>query len=217
MVCRVSRLYSGITMRQLILILFLTGTCFTALASAQTDELQRHHVTVGIGPVIPVGNTGNFLSTAPLLSAGYGYRFTRSRADVGFHVAFGAANNQNGELTYIGQVQGGDHEYTIPPGFRYNMANPFRQTGFSARGGAVYLPLSGDYSSACYSCTSRGGWGGYGPGHASYFLGGNHTFHIGTMFEFNAPSTNGQSVGNVPGIQTRDHWSNLSLEFGLSF
>jgi hypothetical protein len=209
-------------MRKLILV--LTFTCFAALAPAQTDQFQRNHVTIGIGPAIPVGNTANYLSTAPLLSVGYGYRFTRFlQADVGFQVAFGAANNNNGELTDFGQVQGGDHEYMIPLGGRFIIPNPFKRMEFSVGGGAVYLhysetiPSSGDFSSTCYTCSSRGGWGGYGLANASYFLGDSHTFHVGTTFEFIAASTSGQSVGNVPGIQTRDHWSNLSLEFGLSF
>ena len=79
------------------------------------------------------------------------------------------------------------------------------------------VPSNGYYSSACYSFTLRGGWGGYGMANASYYLDANHNFHVGTTFEFIAASTNGQAVGNVPAARTTDHWSNLSLEFGLSF
>jgi hypothetical protein len=49
---------------------------------------------VGTGAAIPVGNTTNYLGTAPQFNFGYGYRLNRwFRADAGFMVAFGAANN----------------------------------------------------------------------------------------------------------------------------
>ena len=222
MVIGAVRIYACDTMRKLALVLAHSG--FAALALAQTDGFQRHHINVGIGSAIPAGNTSNFLSTAPLITVGYGYRFTRFlQLDVGFHLIFGAANNQNGEVTDFGQVQGGDHEYMVPLGGRYIIPSPFKRMEFSAGGGTVYLhysetiPSSGDFSSTCYTCSSRGGWGGYGLGNASYFFGDSRMFHVGTTFEYIAASTSGQAVGNVPGIQTRDRWSNLYLEFGLSF
>jgi hypothetical protein len=137
---------------------------------------------------------------------GYGYRFTRLfQADVGFQVAFGAADNQNAEVTDLGPVQGGDREYMIPLGARFIMH--YSET----------VPSNGYCSSACYSCTSRGGWGGYGVANASHYLGANHNFHVGTTFEFIAASTNGQAVGNVAAARTTDHWSNLFPEFAPSF
>ena len=78
-------------------------------------------------------------------------------------------------------------------------------------------PSNGYYSSSCYTCTSRGGWGGYGLGNVSYFLDENRNFRVGTTFQFVSASTNGQAVGNVPGIKTTDHWATLAFEFGLSF
>jgi hypothetical protein len=51
----------------------------------------------------------------------------------------------------------------------------------------------------------------------SYYLGAGRNFHVGTTFEYVGASTDGAAVGNVPALYTADHWSNLYLEFGLSF
>jgi hypothetical protein len=207
------------------LILVLACIALANLTSAQTDEFQQNHITVGTRPTIPMGNPANYVSAAPLLSAANGYRFTRFlQADAGLHVALGAATNRTAELTGVGQVQGGDHDYVIPLGSRYVIPSPFRRMDFSAGGGEVHrhysetLPLRGYYSSECNSCWSRGGWGDYyGPHNASYFFGGGHSFHVGTNYEFIAASTDGQAVGHVPAARTSDRWSNLFLEVGLSF
>src|SRR5579859_2422913 len=83
------------------------------------EPFHRNNFVVGLGAAIPVGSTTNYLSTAPLVSFGYGYRFNRFfQADAGFQVAFGAANNQNAEISDFGTVQGGDHEFMIPLGGR---------------------------------------------------------------------------------------------------
>jgi hypothetical protein len=93
----------------------------------------------------------------------------------------------------------------------------------SAGGGAMYLhysetvPSNGYYSLSCYTCASRGGWGGYGLANASCFLDSDHVFHVGTTFRFISASTNGPSIGNVPAMKTTDRWANISFEFGMSF
>jgi hypothetical protein len=206
------------------LILLLASCSHLAIpASAQNDELNRNHITVGIGPAIPVCSDANYLRTAPLLMVGYGYRFTRFFQVDGSRLALGSANHQNAELTGFGQVQDGDHEYMIPSGGRYFITSPFKRIGSSDGGSAVCLdcsettPSGGYYSSGHYTYTSLGEWGGYGLGNASYFFGDNRNFHVGTTFEFSAASTNWSGVGDVPALHTTDHWSNLYIEFGRSF
>jgi hypothetical protein len=197
----------------------------SSLGLAQDADYHHNNVVFDIGAAIPVGNTTNYLNTAPLIDFGYGYRFNRwFQADAGFQIAFGAANNQNAEVTDIGPVQGGDHEYMIPFGGRVYIPQPFKRFDVSAGGGTAYLHYSEtvssgspDYSIGCYSCTSRGGWGGYGLANVKYYLDSNHNFHVGTTVEFIAASTNGQAVGNVPALKTTDHWTDVMLEFGFGF
>jgi hypothetical protein len=196
----------------------------SSLGFSQDIDYHRHNIIVGGGAAVPVGKTTNYLGTAPLFNVGYGYRLNRwFQADAGFIAAFGAANNQNAEVTDFGPVQGGDHEYMLPLGGRVYIPLPFRRLDLSAGGGAAYLhysesvPSGGDFSIGCYSCTSRGGWGGYGLANIRYYLDGNHNFHVGTTVWYIVASTDGQSVGNVPALKTTDHWTNVALEFGLSF
>jgi len=171
-----------------------------------------------------MGTTTNYLSSAPLIRFNYGYRFNRLfQADAGFQMAFGAAHNQNPEVTNLGTIQGGDHEFMIPLGGRIYIPQPFHRIQISAGGGTAYLhysetvPSSGYYSNSCYTCTTRGGWGGYGLANVSYFLDSNHNFRVGTTLQYVAASTNGQAVANIPPIQTTDHWLNLAFDFGFSF
>ena len=195
----------------------------TAFGFAQ-EEVHHHNFLIGGGAAIPAASTSDLLSAAPLFKVGYGYRFNRwFQADAGLQIAFGAANNQNAEVSDIGPVQGGDHEFMIPLGGRFIVPNPFKKIEVSAGGGAAYLhysetiPGAGEIGIGCYSCTSRGGWGGYGLANARYFLDDNRNFSLGTTLQYIAASTNGQAVGNVPSFRTTDHWVNLSFEFGLSF
>jgi hypothetical protein len=202
-------------------------TCLLAsgLGFAQDADYHHNNVVFDLGAAIPVGSTTNYLNTAPLINFGYGYRFNRwFQADAGFQIAFGAANNQNAEVTDLGPVQGGDHEYMIPLGGRVYIPQPFKRFDVSAGGGTAYLHYSETVSSGgtgyaigCYSCTSRGGWGGYGLANVKYYLDSNHNFHVGTTVQFIAASTNGQAVGNVPALKTTDHWTNVMLEFGFGF
>ena len=211
-------------------ILLITGVVVAAgggaLAQDSQPDLHHYNITAGIGPAIPVGSATSYLATAPMFNLGFGYRFNRRfQADAGLQIAFGAANNQNAEISDFGPVQGGDHEYMVPLGGRFIFPSPFKRVEMSAGGGAAYLHYSETISNAgsigysvnCYSCTSRGGWGGYGLANARYFLNDSRNFSVGTTLQFIAASTNGQAVGNIPAIGTTDHWVNLTFEFGLSF
>jgi hypothetical protein len=206
-------------------LLALSCVAFPILAFSQ-EEFHHHNISVGLGPAIPLGSSTTYLGAAPLLEFGYGYRFTRLfQADVGFQMAFGAAHNQNAEVTDLGPIQGGDHEFMIPLGGRVYVPLPFKRISLSAGGGAAYLrysetiPSSGGYyfTNNCYSCTSRSGWGGYGLVNANYYLDSNHNFHVGTTLQYIGASTNGQAVANIPPIPTTDHWMNVIFDFGLSF
>ena len=174
-----------------------------AVAQGEGTELHRHNLVdnlvVGLGPAMPLGNATSYLSTAPFVRFGYGYRFNRLfQADAGVQMAFGAANNQNSVITDFGTVQGADHEFMIPLGGRIYIPLPLRRIQVSAGGGAAYLHYSetvpsggSDYTPSCYSCSTRGGWGSYGLANVSYFLDSGHNFRVGTTIQYIAGSTNG--------------------------
>ena len=111
----------------------------------------------------------------------------------------------------------------FPLGGRLIIPQPLRRVELSAGGGGIYLhysetaPSNGYYQTSCYSCTSRSGWGGYGLANISYFLDENRTFRVGTTLQYVSATTNGEAVGNVPGIHTSDHWLNVSFGIGISF
>ena len=157
---------------------------------------------------------------------GYGYRFNRLfQADAGLQIAFGAANNSNVEITDLGSVRGRDREYMIPLGGRVYIPTPFSRVEFAVGGGAIHLHYSESvpsdpysyYANNCYTCTSRGGWGGYGLANARYYLDSNRNVHVGATVQFVSASTNGQAVGNLPAVSTTDHWTNVGIELGVSF
>lgn len=205
-------------------ITFITALAITSAPAFAQSEIQHNNIIVGGGAAIPAGNATQYLSTAPMFTLGYGYRFTRLfQADAGFQMAFGAANNQNVVQTALGPVQGGDHELMIPLGGRIYIPAPFKRIQVSAGGGGIYLhysetaPSSGYYQNNCYTCTSRGGWGGYGLLDANYALDSNHNWRIGTTFQYVAATTSGQAVGNVASPKSTDHWGLLTFYLGLSF
>jgi hypothetical protein len=205
------------------LLVTLFALCST-LGFAQSEGIQHHNFSFGIGAAAPTGSSGDYLGTAPLIALRYGYRINGYfQADTGIQMAFGAARNQNSVVTDVGTVQARDREYMIPLGGRFILPLPFRKIQVSAGGGAAYLhysetgPSSGYYQVNCYTCTSRGGWGGYGLGSVSYFLDRGHNFRVGTTFQYISASTNGPAVGAVTSGSTSDHWLNATIDLGLSF
>lgn len=121
----------------------ICGTLVTTSLFAQSDDFHRNNITAGVGPAIPVGSSRTYLETAPIVMVSYGYRFSHLfQLDAGLEAAFGAANNQNAELTNFGPVQGGDHEYMVPMGGRVIIPSRFTRMEFSAGGGAAYLHYS---------------------------------------------------------------------------
>jgi hypothetical protein len=164
--------YIRINMKPTILVSTWMLASSLAVAQGEGTELHRHNLGVGLGPAMPLGNATSYLSPAPFVRFGYGYRFNRLfQADGGVQMAFGAANNQNAVITDFGAVQGGDHEFMIPLGRRIYIPLPFRRIQVSAGSGAAYLHYSetvpsggSDYTPSCYSCSTRGGWGGGGGG-----------------------------------------------------
>lgn len=197
--------------------LFLSGAVYG-------EDWHKNTVSAGIGAAIPTGNATNYLGTAPLVSVNYGRRFTKYlQADAGLEFAWGAANNVNIEQTDVGQIQGGDHEYMIPLGGRVIIPTPFHRMEVSAGGGGIYLhysetvPSNAYYSFNCYTCTARGGWGGYALGNVRYYLDSNRIFHVGTTVRYISASVTGDPVGSAAAFKSTDHWVTVTFGAGVSF
>ena len=175
--------------------------CSLAFSQSADQEVHHHNITVGGGAAIPEGSAANYLSTAPFFRLAYGYRFNKLfQADAGFQMAFGGAHNRNAESTTYGAVVGGDHEFMAPVlGGRVYLPLHLERVDMSVGAGVVHLHYSetapsnggggygygyGGYSSQCYSCTARGGWGGYGLANLSYFLNRDRTFRVGTTLQY---------------------------------
>lgn len=204
---------------------------YLVFGQSSDTEIHHHNIVFGVGPAVPTGSSTNYLSTAPFIRFGYGYRFNKLfQADFSFGMAFGAAHNQNPELTNFGTVYGGDHEFFVPSlGGRVYIPVPWNKVSIALGAGVTHLHYSetapsggGGYGygyggTGCLTCTSRGGWGGYGLGNISYYIDSGHIFHVGTNLEYIAGSTNGPQVANIPAVKVTDHWLNVAFEFGLSF
>ena len=194
-------------------------------ARAQDDNYPHHNITLGIGGATPTGEIQSFMGSSPAISIGYGYRFHRYfQADTGLDILFGAANVQGLVNTDLGVTNLKDREYMIPLGGRAIAPLLKGRLLLAGGGGGAWLHYSESlnqpsyyYSVACPTCTSRGGWGYYGLADAQYFLDQDHHFRVGVTTQFIRANTNGSAVGNVPAIQTSDHWVNVFAALGFSF
>lgn len=194
-------------------------------ASAQEDAYPHHNLTLGIGGATPTGQIQSFMGSAPAISLGYGYRFHRYfQADAGLNILFGAAKIQDVVSTDLGYTQLKDREYMIPLGGRAIAPLMNGRLLLSGGGGVAYLRYSESlnqpsyyYSVACPTCTARGGWGYYGLADAQYFLDEDKHFRVGITTQFVHAQTNGQALGDVPALQTTDHWINVFAALGFSF
>lgn len=210
-------------------VFFLAALSLPGTLSAQ--DFHHSNIEIGGGFAAPVGNGRNYLATGGLFDVGYGWRFNQwFQADAGLQVAFGAANNQNPESTGYTLVGGGDHEFMVPLGGRVYIPVPWSRVDFAVGGGTAYLHYaetasnSGGgygygygYGSYCFTCTTRGGWGGYGLADIRYWLNDGKNFSVGTTVQYIVGKTSGQPVGNIAAPSTTDHWLNVMFQIGVSF
>lgn len=207
----------------------LTTSILVALSgctlSAQDSSFPHHNFTFNAGGVNPGGQLKSFMGAAPAVGFSYGYRFSRYlQADAGLDVSFGAANVSQFVNTDLGVTRIRDREYMLPFGGRAIAPLLKGRLLLAGGGGAAYLRYSESiqqvnyyYQVSCPTCTSRSGWGPYGLASGSYFLDSGRHFRVGVTSMFIRAHTNGDTVGNVPGVRTSDHWANVYGELGFSF
>ena len=209
--------------------MILTRIGFTifaaALAATAQDVYPHHNLSFDFGAARPSGEIQSFMASRPGIGFSYGYRFHRYlQADLGLNMVFGAAQIRDFLPTDIGNVQLRDREYFVPMGARAIAPFAHGRLLFAGGGGMAYLRYSESlnqpsyyYQVDCPVCTSRGGWGPYGLVNGTYFLDHDQHFRVGLTTMFYRAHTNGDALGNLPGSQTTDHWTNIFGEIGFSF
>jgi hypothetical protein len=69
----------------------------------------------------------------------------------------------------------------------------------------------------CPVCNSRNGWGYYALVGTSVALDYAQHFRLGVSTKVYRGHTEGDPLGSVTGLRTRDRWINVFAEFGVSF
>ena len=194
-----------------------------AVAPLLAQSYPHHNITLGMGGASPGADLAGFFSGSFGMGANYGYRFHRLfQADLGFETLFGAARVKDFYETDFGPLRIKDYQYFVPMGGRALV--PLGRVLISAGGGGAYMKYSERirqpsdfYRIACPVCQSRSGWGYYGLLGFSVALDRRHMFRLGVTTRVYRGHTDGEPLGSVPGIRTRDMWVNTLGEFGLSF
>jgi hypothetical protein len=195
------------------------------LSLAAQDYYPRHNFTFGIGAGQPRSELKGLFTNSPGISAGYGYRFHRYfQADAGVDTLFGAADVEDYLDTGAGFLKIRDREFFVPLGGRAILPLARGRFLFGGGGGVAYMRYaevlrqpSEYFRFDCPVCTSRSGWGWYALASATGFLDRDQHFRIGVTSRVFRGHTEGEPLGPVPGVRTRDHWVNVYGEFGFSF
>ncbi len=185
----------------------------------------HHNFTAGLGAGVPRADLQPFLDPKFGFTVGYGYRFHRFfQADIGLDTIVGAAGVRDFADTPLGYRRIRDFQYLVPMGGRVILPLAQGRFQFFAGGGGAYMRYSerisqpnSYYRLDCPFCTSRSGWGYYATAGFQAALDSNQHFRLGLGPRIYRGHTEGEPLGAVPGIRTRDQWINLMAEFGFSF
>ena len=195
------------------------------LPLAAQDSFPKYNFSFGAGAGLPRGELRNLFADSPGLSVGFGYRFMRNfQADTGLDILFGAAGVREFVPTDLGYLRIRDRQYMWPFGGRVVL--PFKEGRVQASvgGGGVYLRYSerlsqpsSYYRFECPNCTARSGWGAYGVAATSMALDQSQRFRVGVTAKVYRGHTDGEAIGSVPGLRTRDMWVNLFADLSVGF
>ncbi len=198
----------------------------SAPAFASQWWYPKHNLTFGVGAGQPQADLVRFFNDSAGLSVNYGYRFHPNlQAEVGFDTIFFAARVRD----YIssgsfGDLRIHDYQFLIPVGVRAILPLERGRFLISAGGGGVHMRYTellrqpGEYFRIdCRVCGSRSGWGYYGLIGGSAFVDRRKHFRIGVTSRVYQGHTDGDPIGPLPGLRTRDRWVNVFGELGLSF
>lgn len=191
---------------------------------AQPDY-PRHNFSFGVGAAQPRGDLRPLYSDRPALNFGYGYRFAKNfQLDAGFETVFGAANIRDYLDTGFGPLRIRDYQFLVPFGGRAILPLAGGRVLLSGGGGAAYLRYqellhqpSDDFNIDCDVCAARDGWAWYALAEAGVYLDRAQHFRLGAVTKVYRGHTEGDALGAVPPIRTRDHWINTYGQFTVSF
>jgi hypothetical protein len=187
------------------------------------EPVPRHNLSVGLGAAIPSGDLGAFYDNGPNLAVSYGYRFHPNfQADIGFDAVSGSAGVNSFLSTSFGALRIRDRQYFLPFGGRAIL--PLGRLLVYGGGGGAWMTYreqllqpDPDFRFACPPCTSRSGWGYYAQSGFDLFLDRNRFFRLGAGVRSYRGRTDGERVGLLPGIASRDRWLVVAGHFGISF
>jgi hypothetical protein len=139
---------------------------------------------------------------------------------------FHAAGVRDFQDTIIGRIKIRDNEFLVPLGGRAILPLARKRLELFGGGGAAYLNYSetvevpgggSDSSFKCQTCRSRDGWGYYATAGANVALEGSQRFWLGVETRLIHGKTNGDTLGAVPPLETRDTWINTAAVFTIRF
>lgn len=193
--------------------------------AAVAQDYPRHNFSFGAGAGLPQGQLRPFFDPKAGIAVGYGYRFHRLfQADVGLDTIFGAGNVRYFVPTQLGYRSIRDYQFLLPFGGRAILPLASGRLLVYGGGGGTYLRYwehlsqpSPYFQIVCPSCTARSGWGYYATAGFSVALDSRQRFRIGIAPRVYRGHTDGEPLGAIPNIRTKDEWVNVMAEFGLSF
>jgi hypothetical protein len=195
------------------------------MAALAQDWYPRHNFTIGAGAGIPRADLESAFDPKVGLTVGYGYRFHKNfQADIGFETIFGAGNVRDVVDTVIGFRRVRDYQYFLPLGGRAIIPLLGGRLLLHGGGGGAYMRYQEQISQPntnfridCPFCTARAGWGYYATAGVTIAFDQGQHFRLTIAPKVYRGHTNGEPLGNVPGIRTRDEWVNVMAAFGFSF
>ena len=189
------------------------------------EPYNKHNVRVGLGAAQPRADLKRFFDTRVATEVGYGYRFHPwFQLDAGLDTVYGAGGVKDYIETALGDLRIRDYQFIVPLGGRVIVPLVNDRIHLQAGGGGAYLRYTErlrqpfDYARFdCSVCTARDGWAGYGLLGANVALDRYRHLRIGVSSKVYRGNTDGERLGAVPPVKTRDHWLAVFGELTLSF
>jgi len=204
---------------------YLIALIGAAVALSAQTFYPRHNFTFGAGPASPRGELNGLFADRPGISIAYGYRFERYfQADIGLDTVFGAAQVRDFLETPFGFSRIRDYQFFLPLGGRGILPLARGRLLISGGGGGAYVryaellhQLSQYYRLDCPVCSARSGWGYYALVSTEAFVDRGRHFRLGVTSKVYRAHTEGDPLGPVAGVRTRDRWLQIFGQVGFSF